>query len=59
MASWVVSDSGILLASVLKETYSAQAKALLKQWHTDKVQIAAPALLKYELVAVQRKHMNT
>lgn len=29
MTSWVVADSGILLATVLPETYSAQAKALL------------------------------
>lgn len=53
--SYAVLDSGILLAAVQTETYTAQAKALLKSLSEQNIQIAAPTLLRYELVAVTRK----
>lgn len=55
MTSWVVCDSGILLATVLPETYSTQALALLHQWEQKDIRLAAPALLRYEVVSVIRK----
>ncbi len=55
MAAWVVVDSGILIASVLKEPYTAQAKALLGQWKQRRIQLAAPTLFIYEVVAAMRK----
>lgn len=53
--SYAVLDSGILLAAVQTETYTNQAKALLKSLSEENIQIAAPTLLRYELVAVTRK----
>ena len=55
MTSWVVADSGILLATVLPEPISEQAKAIWRNWSEQNVQIAAPTLLHYEFVAVMRK----
>lgn len=58
MTSWVVSDSGILLAIVLRESNSAKAKALWLQWDENGIQVAAPVLFRYETVAVIRKYVN-
>jgi predicted nucleic acid-binding protein len=55
MTAWVVADSGIFIATVLKETYSPQAEQLIQQWREQQVQIAAPTLFRYEAVAVMRK----
>lgn len=55
MASRVVVDSGILLTSALLETLAPQAEALMNQWTQYKVQLAAPILFRYEVVAVTRK----
>jgi predicted nucleic acid-binding protein len=55
MTSWVVADSGILLANVLPEPVSAQAKAIWQNWTEQDIQVAAPTLLHYEFVAVMRK----
>ncbi len=57
MTSWVVSDSGIFIASVLKEDHTSKAQALLKQWHDQKTQIAVPHLFHYEIVASLRKNV--
>lgn len=57
MTSWVVTDSSILLATVLTETYSDAAEALVQSWEQSGMKIAAPTLLRYELVAVIRKHV--
>jgi predicted nucleic acid-binding protein len=57
MTSWVVSDSGVLIASVLREKHTAEAQALLRQWRDQKTQIAAPHLFHYEIVASLRKNV--
>lgn len=53
MTSYVILDSGILLATVMNERYSEQAKRLLDSFKSKN--LAAPTLLHYELVAVTRK----
>lgn len=55
MAEAIVVDSGILIASVFMETYTEQAKALLERWQQSNIQLAAPRLFHYEIVAVTRK----
>jgi predicted nucleic acid-binding protein len=57
MTSSVVVDSGVLLASVLKETYTEQAQQLLTLWDTQNLRLAAPVLLHYELAATVRKRV--
>lgn len=57
MTLWVVSDSGILIASALREEHTDKAQALLRQWHHQKVSIAAPSLFHYEIVATIRKNV--
>jgi predicted nucleic acid-binding protein len=51
----VVVDSGILIASVLKERFFQKADALLEYWRQNNLQLAAPVLFQYEVVAVARK----
>lgn len=53
--SLVVLDSGILIASVFPETLTAQAQHLIKQLQSDGIQLHAPTLLRYEVIAVSRK----
>ena len=53
--SYAVLDSGILLATVQTEPHTAHAKALVRRLIRQDVQITAPTLLRYELVAVTRK----
>ncbi len=53
--SYAVLDSGTLLATVQIETYTLQARGLVKSLTAQEIQIAAPTLLYYELVAVARK----
>ena len=53
--SYVVLDSGILLATVQTEYYTEHAKTLLQQFTNEDIQIAAPHLIRYEIVAVARK----
>ncbi len=55
MAALVVVDSGIVLATVLQEVPSEKAKALVATWTNRGVQLAAPTLFQYEVVAVIRK----
>jgi predicted nucleic acid-binding protein len=57
MTSWAVIDSGILLATVLIEQYSKEAKALIKSLTEQQIEIAVPVLFRYEIVAVMRKHV--
>lgn len=58
MTSWVVVDAGVFLTAVLVERYTPQAKALLRTWDRQGIQAAAPALFRYEIVAVMRKRMS-
>jgi len=53
--SYVVLDSGILLATAQTETHTDSAKMLLKHLSKQNKQFAAPILLHYEVVAVTRK----
>jgi predicted nucleic acid-binding protein len=53
--SYAVLDSGILLATVQIETHTEHAKTLMNQLAQQQVQMIAPMLLRYELVAVARK----
>ena len=55
MASLVVMDSGILIATVLDEIISEKSKTVLKYWEQKNFQFAAPTLFSYEIVAVARK----
>lgn len=58
MAARVVVDSGILLATVLQETYSDRAKALIDAWIAQQTELAAPELLRYEIAAVLRNRVH-
>lgn len=58
MTSWVVSDSGIFIATVIKEPLSSKADALLEHWKQQDVQVHAPRLFQYEVIAVLRKHVH-
>ncbi len=53
--SQAVIDSGILIASVYVETLTTEAKGLLQQLRAAQTILNAPALLRYELIAVSRK----
>ena len=55
MTSWVVSDSGILIATVIEESITQKADALVGYWDAQGIPIAAPSLFRYEIVAVMRK----
>ncbi len=55
MAAQVVVDSGIVLATVLEEAHSDRAKGLMEIWIEQNVQLAAPMLFRYEVVAVIRR----
>ena len=57
MTSWAVTDSGIYLAAVLPETYSAQADALIASWSQQSLNVAAPYLFRYEVTSTMRKHV--
>lgn len=55
MAGLVVVDSSILTASVLEETLTTKANHLLSTWKSANVQLYAPFLFRYEIVASMRK----
>jgi len=57
MTSWVVADSNILLATVLVEPHREKAQALLRHWAWNDVEVVAPSLFRYEIIAVIRKHV--
>ena len=57
MTSWVVADSSIFLASIFQESLTPKATAIIKFWVTTNVNLAAPSLFQYEIVAVLRKHV--
>jgi predicted nucleic acid-binding protein len=58
MTSWVVIDSGVLLATVLPDPVSTQADAIFQHLRENHIAIAVPALFRYELAAVIRKHVH-
>jgi predicted nucleic acid-binding protein len=55
MTSWTVTDASLLLATVLEENHSDRATRLFDQFIQQQQQLAAPRLLRYELVSVVRK----
>jgi predicted nucleic acid-binding protein len=55
MTSWIVIDSGVLIASAIEEAYTVQADSLLEWIDTEKMSIAAPTLLRYEVTSTLRK----
>lgn len=55
MTSWVVADSGIYIASIIPEAVTDEAQRLIARWKQSGIQIAAPALFRYEVIAVMRK----
>jgi predicted nucleic acid-binding protein len=55
MTSWIVIDSSVLIASLVEETYSTQARAIFHWAAAHRVSVAAPALLIYESVSTVRK----
>jgi predicted nucleic acid-binding protein len=58
MTSWVVIDSGVLLATVLPDPVSTHADAVFQHVRDHSLSVAVPALFRYELVAVIRKHVH-
>ncbi len=58
MTLWVVADSSVLVANVISEPLSSQAETLLQFWQDQKYLLAAPVLLRYEIVAVMRKNVH-
>jgi predicted nucleic acid-binding protein len=58
LAALVVVDSGIVLATILQEPFSDKARALLESWQKQNLQLAAPELFRYEVVAVVRKCLH-
>jgi predicted nucleic acid-binding protein len=55
VTSWIVIDSGVLIASAVEETYTRQADALLAWIRSQPLTMAAPTLLRYEVTATLRK----
>src|SRR5258708_1171897 len=51
----VIVDSGIVLATYLMEPHSEKAKALIQSWQEQGTTLAAPALFRYEVIAVMRR----
>ncbi len=58
MTSLVVTDAGVFLAAVLVESHTAQARQLIRQWNEQGIQISAPTLFLYEIVATIRKSVS-
>src|ERR1035437_6345248 len=58
MTLWVVIDSGVLLATVMAERYSSEAKTLVNSLTAQQTEVAVPMLFRYEIVSVMRKHVH-
>ncbi len=52
---YAILDSGVLIARVFPEAYTAQAQKLMTDLEQQNIQLVAPLLLSYELVSVVRK----
>src|SRR5258708_23721890 len=53
----IVPDSGIFLAATLEENFSEKADQLIQTWNQEGIQVVAPVLFQYEIVAVIRKNV--
>lgn len=58
MTSSIVIDSNIFLALVLPDELRPQAQGLLHRVKEQRMQISAPVLFRYELIAVVRKQLK-
>jgi predicted nucleic acid-binding protein len=58
MTSWIVCDSGILIASALNEVFTKRAQRILSYWNENDIQIAVPTLFQYEIVSTIRKKVH-
>jgi len=57
MTSWVVADSSIFIATVVRDTQTIHAEALIAMWTRQRFRIAAPYLFRYEVTSTIRKHI--
>lgn len=58
MTSWVVPDSGVLIASVMNEDEATRkAKDIWRYWLKTQTRIAVPHLFGYEVIASIRKNV--
>lgn len=57
MTSSAVCDASLVITSALVESNTLKAKTLLQLWEHQRVQLAAPSLFHYEIVAAVRKHV--
>jgi predicted nucleic acid-binding protein len=53
----VVVDSNIFIGTIIRDESTPKARALLKMWIENDFQLSAPALFRYEIMAVMRKHI--
>lgn len=58
MAAVIVADSNILLGRLLPVPYATAAGQLIQQWEAKGLQLAAPTLFRYEVVAVIRRYVH-
>jgi predicted nucleic acid-binding protein len=54
----VVVDASLALKWTIEEPYSAEARALLANWHNNQRRLLAPALFLYEVTNVLAKRMR-
>lgn len=57
MTSSVVCDSSLLIATALVESNTSKARALVQLWEQQNLQLTAPSLFHYEIVAALRKNV--
>lgn len=57
MAASIVLDASVILSSIFAEPLSVKARALRHFCVQQQLQLAAPALLQYELISVVRKNV--
>lgn len=58
MASTVVIDANILLATAFRQNHTAYAYALISDLQKQGTQLAAPVLQRYEIVSVIRRYVH-
>jgi predicted nucleic acid-binding protein len=57
MTSWVVADAGIIIAALISDPRSTAVEIRMRDWAQQGIRLAAPELLRYEVIAVVRKHV--
>jgi predicted nucleic acid-binding protein len=57
-AAAVVVDASLAIKWVIQETYTAEARRLLKEWQDDGRELLAPTLFFYEITNVLAKRMR-